>query len=77
MEELLAEDVIKQGSTTKKKRKDDGVEGELEDNVEALCDLFENEIFLEKGKVIKVFKEPLHENFDIVLSEPTSENQAG
>ena len=58
VEELLAEDVTKQGSTTKKKRKDDGVEGELEDNVEALCDLFENEIFLEKGKVIKVFKEP-------------------
>ena len=58
VEELLAEDVIKQGSTTKKKRKDDGVEGELEDNVEALCDLFENETFLEKGKVIKVFKEP-------------------
>ena len=58
VEELLAEDVAKQGSTAKKKRKDDGVEGELEDNVEALCDLFENETFLEKGKVIKVFKEP-------------------
>ena len=36
VEELLAEDVAKQGSTAKKKRKDDGVEGELEDNVEAL-----------------------------------------
>ena len=58
VEELLAEEVTRQVSTTKKKRKDDGVEGELEDNVSALCDLFENESFLEKGKVIKVFKEP-------------------
>ena len=58
VEELLAEEITKQGSTTKRKRQNDGVEGELEDNVAALCDLFENESFLEKGKVIKVFKEP-------------------
>ena len=58
VEELLAEEITKQGSTTKRKRQNDGEEGELEDNVAALCDLFENESFLEKGKVIKVFKEP-------------------
>ena len=57
VEELLAEST-KQASITKKKKAVDGVEGELEENVAALCDLFENESFLEKGKVIKVFEEP-------------------
>ena len=58
VEEMLAEEIIRQGSSTKKKRQNDGVEGELEENVAALCDLFENDSFLEKGKIIKVFKEP-------------------
>ena len=57
VEELLA-DSTKQASITKKKKAVNGVEGELEENVAALCDLFENESFLEKGKVIKVFEEP-------------------
>ena len=57
VKELLAEST-KQASITKKKKAVDGIEGELEENVAALCDLFENESFLEKGKVIKVFEEP-------------------
>ena len=56
VEEMLAEEIIRQGSSTKKKRQNDGVEGELEENVAALCDLFENDSFLEKGKLSRSSK---------------------